>query len=78
MKKIQKVIDSCYDCEFRRVFLGEKGGSSKAHICRHTIIIDEFECRVEHSAPFLLDVCDNGSNKLPIPQNCPLEDYKEV
>lgn len=76
MKKIQKVIDSCYDCEFRHVFSRETGGSSKAHICRHTIIVDEYE--VEHSAPFLLDVCDNGSNKLPIPKNCPLEDYKEV
>ena len=75
MKKIQKVIESCYDCEFRHVFTGINSSSSKAHICRHIEIIDQHE--VKHSEPFLLDVCDNGSNHLPIPQNCPLEDYKE-
>ena len=72
--KIQKVIESCYDCEFRHVFHGMSGGTSKAHICRHILIIDKYE--VEHSEPFLLDVCDNGSNELPIPENCPLEDYQ--
>jgi hypothetical protein len=76
MKKIQKVIESCYDCEFRHVFSGGSGGSSKAHICRHIKIIDQD--KVEDSDPFLLDVCDNGSHNLPIPKNCPLEDYKET
>jgi hypothetical protein len=75
MRKIQKVIDSCYDCEFKHVFTGINSSSAKAHICRHVKIIDEDE--TEHSEPFLLDVCDNGSNELPIPPNCPLEDYKE-
>lgn len=78
MKKTQKVIDSCNDCEFRHISRGLNESSSKAHIwhiCRHILIIDEEE--IEHSEPFLLDVCDNGSNYLPIPENCPLEDYKE-
>jgi hypothetical protein len=73
MKKTQKVIESCYDCEFRHVFLG-RNVASKAHICRHIKIIDKDED--EHTNPILLDVCDNGSHELPIPQNCPLEDYK--
>ena len=77
MKKIQKIIDNCYDCEFRHVYIGGTGGHSKAHICRHVKKIDEDE--VQRSEPFLLDVCDdNGSHELPIPKNCPLEDYKET
>lgn len=77
MRKIQKVIDTCYDCEFRHVYIGGAGGHSKAHICRHVKIIDEDAA--EHSEPFILDVFENnGSNELPIPKKCPLEDYKET
>lgn len=72
-KKIQKVIETCYDCEFRRVFSGGTGGLSKAHICRHEKIINKD--KFEYSVPFILDICDNGSNLILIPDNCPLEDY---
>ena len=73
MKKIQKVIDSCHDCEFKHLYRNNDKG--QAHICRHTTIIDD---EAIPSPPFLLDVCDNGSNYLPIPENCPLEDYIET
>jgi hypothetical protein len=70
MKKIQKVIESCYECEFRSVYAKN---SSKAHICKYSFLNKDEE--IEYLEPLLLDVCDNGSNALPIPKNCPLEDY---
>jgi len=73
MKKIQKIIDSCYDCEFRHVFARATGGQAKAHLCVPPNWLDETEVNTE---PFLLDLCENGSNALPIPDNCPLETYK--
>ena len=71
MKKIQKVIETCYECEFRSIFNGMAGGQTKAHICVYAHNSEE------DLEPFLLDLCSNGSNALPIPDNCPLEDYTE-
>lgn len=70
MAKIQKVIETCYDCEFRKQFTGGTGGSIKAQICVYEPTDEE-----ESFTPFLLDYCENGSNTIPIPDNCPLEDY---
>ena len=71
MAKIQKVIETCYDCEFCKKFLGGTGGSIKAHLCVYYPADEEKEF-----TPFLVDYCTNGSNEIPIPDNCPLEDYK--
>ncbi|WP_163401479.1 hypothetical protein [Flavobacterium fluviatile] len=73
MRKIQKVIDTCYDCEFCQQFKKTKNESTKAFIC----LFEADESTIKHQ-PFLLDVCENGSNHIDIPDNCPLETYKPI
>lgn len=74
MKKIQKIIETCHDCEYMKVFNGMTGGRTNASICMFSYLSED-ENKAE---PFLIDICENGSNEMPIPQNCPLEDYKET
>lgn len=59
MKKIQKLIEDCIECDFCTRFNGVN--NSKVYVC----LSDEVE-------PFLLDYCESGSNKMPIPEHCPL------
>lgn len=72
-RKIEKVIDSCYDCNHMSVF---STTTSKAYICLHAHSDNEYHNH--DSEPILLDVCSNGTNALPIPDNCPLEDYLPI
>jgi hypothetical protein len=70
MKKIQKVISTCHECEFSHVYTHQKG--SQALICGGIEINDE-----ERSEPFLLEIAPNVKHyEVLIPENCPLETYE--
>lgn len=72
MKKIQKIIETCNDCQFMKVFNGLTGGTTKASLCLFGYL-DNHEKPIDS---FLLDIKDNGSNEILIPDNCPLENYE--
>jgi hypothetical protein len=69
MKKIQKVIESCNDCEFALVY--ERNGS-QALICAGVEIDNETT-----TDPFLILCADKVKHyKNEIPSECPLENYE--
>ncbi|PDS24667.1 hypothetical protein [Flavobacterium branchiophilum] len=68
MKKIQKTIDNCQDCEFSLIY-EHKG--SQALICGG-VQFDE-----DRTREFLILIADNVKHyKSEIPNNCPLENYE--
>ena len=74
MKKIAKIIDTCLDCIF---FLAVEHKSG-AHfgICD---FIEETEEKAEYKPSILIRANDKPSHyKMDIPDNCPLETYKEL
>jgi hypothetical protein len=74
MKKIQKVIETCHDCEFCKKFQYVRNDYTSVHVC--TFEADEAAPEAE---PFLLNLSTSkGTYSLLIPDNCPLEDYKEL
>jgi hypothetical protein len=67
MKKIENIIDSCYQCKYCVKLKGE--GHTTAFICDYGDDNKDF-------TPFLLDLDHTaGSNRLDIPDSCPLETY---
>lgn len=73
MKKIAKVITSCHDCQNCKHTTSPRNNYTNAYIC----VVDPIEDEVRPE-PFLLEYSEaSGSSGLPIPENCPLEDYKE-
>lgn len=69
MKKIQKVIGSCHDCEFAHVY--ERNGH-QALICGGVEIDDE-----RSTKPFLIFCADQVKHyEVEIPNECPLENYE--
>jgi hypothetical protein len=74
MLKIAKVIDTCHECEFCKKFQYVRNDYTSVHIC--TFEADETAPMHE---PFILDLSDSkGTSLLSIPENCPLEDYKQL
>lgn len=72
MIKILKVIDTCHDCFHCKAFIAEKDNYTAIKICDFAGDTG----RKIHS-PFLLELTiSKGSTALPIPENCPLENYK--
>jgi len=69
MRKIHKVISNCNECE-NCVFLPYP----KDNYTFYNV------CDKEETQPFLLLKHNSKSNSTPIeiPDNCPLEDYKEA
>lgn len=78
MRKIQSTIDSCSDCQFAKEFQEKGGNTDFVLICTPEIYYEEekvFEDRfliTSGYSPIL-----KGST-IPIPKNCPLEDYKST
>lgn len=73
LKKIAKVITSCYDCENCKKLNSPNNNYTTAFVC--VIEVEQDQVPMQ---PFLLEYSEgSGSLKLPIPENCPLEDYKE-
>lgn len=73
MKKIAKVITSCHDCENCKMTISPKNNYTTAFIC----VVDPEEDKIPPE-PFLLEYSEaSGTSCLSIPENCPLEDYKE-
>lgn len=77
MKKIAKVITECTDCIWCNKIVSDEDKHTKAFICQYDELDDNGEI-LDSKEPFLLDFTRSaGTFKLPIPENCPLEDYKE-
>lgn len=73
MKKIAKVITNCHDCDNCKKFDLRTDNYTRAFVC----YVKEEDDKITPK-PFLLDYTESGGrNELLIPENCPLEDYKE-
>ena len=73
MLKIAKVITSCLDCDHCIKLISPNNNYTKAFVC-----VIEVEENIIKPEPFLLEYSEaSGSSGLPIPNNCPLEDYKK-
>ncbi len=69
MKKIQKTIDNCQECEFSHVY--ERSGT-QVLICGGVDIDDQVSSR-----EFLILLATNVNHyESEIPNNCPLETYE--
>ena len=74
LKKIHKVITSCHDCEHCKKTTSNANNFTRGFICFFKYESDPVQPR-----PFLLHYTESGvNNELLIPNNCPLEDYKET
>ena len=67
MAKIGKVIESCSDCEWCNFLKEEDGNTRYAAICLHE---SGFEKLLSDG------VSSQKRVSIPIPKDCPLEDYK--
>ena len=77
MKKIQKLISSCHDCEFCKKITSSTANNEKVTLCDFELV--ENEERIDEHVPFLLNYTKyGGTYSLDIPDNCPLEDYKQA
>ncbi|MCT4157031.1 hypothetical protein HZP35_19020 [Elizabethkingia anophelis] len=77
MKKIMKVIENCCDCEFSKEYQELNGNTSFVLICNYE---KSFDDGAVEKNPFLIaqSSCKIRTyNSIPIPKECPLEDYKE-
>ncbi|AQX52432.1 hypothetical protein [Elizabethkingia anophelis] len=77
MKKIMEVIENCTDCKFSREYQELNGNTSFVLICDYEKSYDDGA--VEKN-PFLIaqSSCKIRTyNSIPIPKECPLEDYNE-
>lgn len=71
-KKILRVIETCNDCDYRKSFSYKNDNYTTAEICCFANDTDS-----KTLFPFILELnASKSSNILPIPHNCPLEDYK--
>lgn len=77
MTKIQSIIENCSDCIFAKEFQEKGGNTDYVLICTaerniegKTIVYDRF--LIDHSFSSL------KHSTVPIPENCPLEDYKST
>lgn len=74
MRKILKVIDTCNDCFHCKAFLAQKDNYTATKICDFA---GDTDSKIHF--PFLLELTiSKGSSALPIPENCPLENYKSA
>lgn len=73
-KKIAKVITECNDCPHKRTLIEERGNTYYALVCDYQPDSNEY------NKPFL--ICFTYSHPKhsgwEIPENCPLEDYKQA
>lgn len=72
MKKIEKVIEKCNDCQHCILLINQSTNHSSGAICANELLEKEF----------LLVYSDNEKNvvrayNIEIPNNCPLETYKD-
>ncbi|MEG2510419.1 MAG: hypothetical protein RSA74_13305 [Chryseobacterium sp.] len=73
--KIQKLINSCSDCEFAKEYQEVSGNTSFVLICNYEE--DENENFIKN--PFLIDQSHSKIKQyhtVEIPKQCPLEDYE--
>ncbi|MCT4143016.1 hypothetical protein HZP33_19020 [Elizabethkingia anophelis] len=72
-----KVIENCCDCEFSKEYQELNGNTSFVLICNYE---KSFDDGAVEKNPFLIaqSSCKIRTyNSIPIPKECPLEDYKE-
>lgn len=75
IKKIARVITSCHDCIWCNKIVSDKDRHTKVFICQHDVVVNDEV--IDSLEPFLLDFDrSSGNHELPIPDKCPLEDYK--
>jgi hypothetical protein len=73
-KKILKAIDTCHDCVYCKKFEAVSDNYTTALICNFASDTDN-----KNIPAFLLELSTSrGSTSLPIPDNCPLEDYTQT
>ena len=70
MEKIERIIEECNDCRYKRRYKWEGSNCDFLDVCCY---------REEHTlneASVLLITGNSDTHIIEIPANCPLEDYK--
>ncbi|WP_395075354.1 hypothetical protein [Flavobacterium sp.] len=75
MKKIENIIDDCFNCKHCLKAKNETDNYTKVFVCKFEDEADDDD-QIKIFDPFLLLLhTSSGRPYIEIPKNCPLEDY---